>query len=136
VAPREPERRRLRILVADDNSINQRVAQIVLMQAGHDVVTACDGAEAVAMTADDGVDLVLMDLSMPNLDGFAATAAIRARETLTSRRLPIIALTAHSLEEERNRCVSVGMNGFLVKPLQPDAIAAVIAEFCGEAAYA
>jgi signal transduction histidine kinase/CheY-like chemotaxis protein len=132
VQPGEPERRRLRILVVDDNRINQRVAEIVLMQAGHDVVTASDGAEAVAMTVEHEVDLVLMDLSMPNLDGFGATAAIRARETDTGRTLPIIALTAHSLEEERNRCLSVGMNGFLVKPLQPAAIAAVIAEFCGD----
>jgi len=136
VRPEESGRRRLRILVADDNSINRRVAQIVLMQAGHDVMTASDGAEAVAMTVEHQVDLVLMDLSMPNLDGFAATAAIRAREADSGQRLPIIALTAHSLEEERIRCLSAGMNGFLVKPLEPDAIAAVIEEFCGDAVHA
>jgi CheY-like chemotaxis protein len=124
--------RKLTILVADDNAINQRLAHIVLTQAGHDVLLASDGAEAVHLSANRAVDLVLMDLSMPKLDGFAATAAIRARETTAARRLPIIALTAHSLEEERDNCLAAGMDGFLVKPLQPDAIAAVIADFCGE----
>jgi CheY-like chemotaxis protein len=121
-----------RILVADDNFINQRLAQIVLTQAGYSVVLAGDGDEAVRLFMTQDFDVILMDVSMPRMDGYAATQAIRELESVTGGRLPIIALTANSLDEDRDRCLDAGMDGFLVKPLEREALTAALTRFCPE----
>ena len=122
-----------RILIVDDVQTNRELLSLILQDAGAEVEMAINGEQAIeAALRSPQLDLVLMDMQMPVLDGYSATQILRKH----GFEQPIIALTAHSLEEERNRCLSVGMNGFLVKPLQPAAIAAVIAEFCGDAAHA
>jgi signal transduction histidine kinase/CheY-like chemotaxis protein len=109
--------RSLRILVAEDNAVNQRVVQRILDRAGHVVALACDGAKAVEVYASGSYDLILMDVQMPVMDGFEATAAIRALERGGRERTPILALTAHALSGDRQRCLDYGMDGYLQKPI-------------------
>ncbi len=108
-----------RVLVADDDETNREVAREILEQAGALVETATDGREAVAkaLAPRSGFDAVLMDIRMPDLDGL--TAATRIREHHSPQELPIIAVTAHALDEERQRCLAAGMNDFITKPVEP-----------------
>ncbi|MEO8032132.1 MAG: PAS domain S-box protein [Gemmatimonadota bacterium] len=117
-------RKPLRILLADDNPVNQEVAATMLRMRGHQVDTVANGREAVSAVERGGYDLVLMDIQMPEMDGFEATAAIRALGTLGS--LPIIALTAHALSGERERCLANGMDGYLAKPFRAHDLLAVV----------
>ena len=112
--------RRLKVLLVEDNPINQVVAVNFLRQQGHSVRLAGNGREALAATDAESFDLVLMDVSMPEMDGFEATAAIRARERATGRRLPVIAMTAHAMKGDRERCLDAGMDGYISKPIRPD----------------
>jgi two-component system, sensor histidine kinase and response regulator len=115
---RRLSRRALRILVADDHVVNQAVVSAVLRKWGHAVATALDGQEAVDKSAREPFDLILMDLQMPELDGLQATRLIRAREVAQSTpRMPIIAMTARAMNEDRDRCLEAGMDGFITKPL-------------------
>jgi CheY-like chemotaxis protein len=127
--------RPLRILVAEDNPINQLVAVRLLEKHGHTVAVACNGREAVAAVQGGGFDLVLMDIQMPEMDGLEATAAIRAAESGAARRLPILALTALAMVGDRERCLAAGMDGYLTKPVQGDHLLRAVAEaFAGVAA--
>ena len=122
-APREPEKeaappRPLRILVAEDNPINQTLAVHLLKKDGHDVAVAKNGIEALAALAQDGFDVVLMDVQMPVMDGFEATAAIRAHEQESGKHLPIIAVTAYAMKGDRERCLAAGMDGYVSKPIK------------------
>jgi two-component system, sensor histidine kinase and response regulator len=101
----------------------------MLEQLSHTVVLCADGQEAVAAVQDQRPDLVLMDVQMPVMDGFAATAAIRRREAdePTHRRIPIVALTAFAVKGDRERCLAAGMDDYLSKPIQRDQLAAVLA---------
>jgi signal transduction histidine kinase/CheY-like chemotaxis protein len=108
----------LRVLVAEDNVVNQRVASRMLERCGCVVTLAGDGREAVDLTARGSFDLVLMDLQMPELDGLAAFRQIRELDRSRGRRTPVLALTAHALREDRERCLAEGMDGYLAKPLQ------------------
>jgi PAS domain S-box-containing protein len=109
-------RRRMHILLAEDNPVNQQVAATMLRKRGHEVDVVADGAAAVAAVRATAYDVVLMDIQMPEMDGFAATEAIRALPDRAG--LPIIALTAHALSGERDRCLSHGMTGYLTKPFR------------------
>jgi CheY-like chemotaxis protein len=123
-APSEPK---LRILVAEDNSINQMLAVRLLEKAGHSVAVANNGEEAVAAVARETFDLVMMDVQMPVMDGFEATARIRQQEKETGRHLPIVAMTAHAMKGDRERCLDAGMDGYVAKPVQREDLFAAIA---------
>ncbi len=107
----------LRILLAEDSLVNQKLAVGLLSRQGHSVIVANDGQEAVAALAANEVDLVLMDVQMPGMDGFEATAAIRAREKRTGKHVPILAMTAHAMKGDRERCLEAGMDDYIAKPI-------------------
>ncbi|MEQ1572646.1 MAG: response regulator [Vicinamibacterales bacterium] len=111
--------RALRVLVAEDNPVNRRLAQHLLERRGHTAHLVANGREALDALDGHDFDLVLMDLQMPELDGFAATAAIRAAERGRNRRLPIVALTAHAMQGDRQRCLDADMDGYVAKPIKP-----------------
>jgi signal transduction histidine kinase/CheY-like chemotaxis protein len=116
----------LRVLVAEDNPINQRIAARVLEKAGYEVMVASDGREALAVWHKQVFDLVLMDIQMPHLNGFECTAAIRATEAPGARRVPILALTAHALNGYDRRCLEAGMDGYVSKPMRAEELLAAI----------
>ncbi len=120
--------RPLRILLAEDNDINQRLASRLLENWGHDVTIASDGEQAIATWRADatGFDLILMDVQMPVCDGMEATRIIRQKEARTTRRVPIVALTAHAMKGDRDVCLLAGMDGYVSKPIQPDQLAEAI----------
>ena len=122
-----------RILLVEDNAVNQRVAQRVLQKLQTDVVTAGNGAEALEQLALAAFDAVLMDCQMPVMDGFTAALRIRAAERVAGhgRRLPIIALTANVMSEDRERCLAAGMDAHLGKPLEPAQLADCLALYLG-----
>jgi two-component system, sensor histidine kinase and response regulator len=112
-----------RILLVEDNNVNRLVAMRLLEKRGHTVVVATNGREALAILDDAaiaGFDCVLMDVQMPEMDGFECTAIIREREQQSDTRLPIIAMTAHAMKGDEARCLAAGMDGYLTKPIQPD----------------
>jgi signal transduction histidine kinase/CheY-like chemotaxis protein/HPt (histidine-containing phosphotransfer) domain-containing protein len=111
-------RRHLRILLAEDNAVNQRLAVKLLEKQGHQVVVAGNGKEALAALERDQFDLILMDVQMPEMGGLEATARIREREKATSGHIPIVAMTAHALKGDRERCLEAGMDGYVAKPVQ------------------
>jgi PAS domain S-box-containing protein len=117
--PQHSSGRSLRILLAEDNDLNQRVATALLRKHGHSVTVAGNGTEVIAALAKQTFDLVLMDLQMPQKNGFEVTAHIRAAEQGTGRHVRIVALTAHALPGDRERCLQAGMDGYLAKPLRP-----------------
>jgi CheY-like chemotaxis protein len=108
----------LRILLAEDNAVNQEVAQQMLQKRGHSVTIASNGREALKLVSLSEFDLILMDIQMPEMDGFQATAAIREMERKGSRRTPIVAMTAHAMKGDRERCLESGMDGYVSKPVQ------------------
>ena len=120
--------RPLRILLAEDNRVNQRVALHTLEKQGHTVVVVGDGQAALTALAQAPFDLVLMDIQMPVLDGLAATAIIRAQEQTQGTHVPIIAMTAHAMRGDRERCLAAGMDGYVTKPLKAADLAAAIAQ--------
>jgi len=113
-----PPRAALRILVADDNPLNQRLAQRLLDKRGHTVVVAGNGREALAALEEQTFDLVLMDVQMPDMDGLEAATAIRQKEKSTGQHLRIIALTALAMKGDQERCLAAGMDGYLNKPIR------------------
>ena len=110
--------RHLNILLADDNPINQKVTRRMLNQDGQRVAVANNGKEAISALQQGGFDLVLMDVQMPEMDGFEATAAIRASEQISGKHIPIVAMTAHAMNGDRERCLAVGMDAYISKPFQ------------------
>jgi signal transduction histidine kinase/DNA-binding response OmpR family regulator len=116
----------LRVLLAEDNRVNQLVALRMLEKRGHSVVTAVDGREAIEAVDRERFDVVLMDVQMPVMDGLEATVEIRKKEAETGWHVPIIALTAHAMQEDRERCTAAGMDGYLSKPFNADALMEMI----------
>jgi CheY-like chemotaxis protein len=109
----------LRVLIAEDNLVNQRLATRLLEKRGHSVVVAGDSREALAACENESFDLILMDVQMPEMDGLEATAAIREKEKGSGNHLPIVALTAHAMKGDREKCLAAGMDGYLTKPIRP-----------------
>lgn len=116
----------LHILVAEDYIVNQQYAKRLLEKRGHSVEVAVNGLEAVAMFEKDHFDLVLMDVHMPKMSGFEATAAIREKEKTLGSHVPIIALTANAMKGDRERCIEAGMDGYVSKPIDQDELFMVI----------
>ena len=114
--------RPLRVLLAEDNVVNQQLALLMLRKLGHEVVVAADGRQACEQVAQGDFDLVLMDMQMPEMDGIEATRCIRD----AGHRLPIVAMTANAMDADRARCIAAGMNGFLAKPVRAPALADAI----------
>ena len=108
----------LRILLAEDNLVNRTLAVRLLEKHGHAVEVATDGGEALRKYQAGRFDLILMDVQMPEVDGFEATASIREMETTTGTHVPIMAMTAHALTGDRERCLAAGMDGYISKPFQ------------------
>jgi PAS domain S-box-containing protein len=127
--------RPLKLLLAEDNLVNQKVAMMILQRKGHEVVTAADGLQALAAVQQQSFDLVLMDMQMPEMDGIEATRRIRTLpQPLGS--LPIVALTANAQVAELERCMAAGMNGFVTKPFQPELLFSEISRVLEEAGAA
>jgi PAS domain S-box-containing protein len=109
----------LRILLAEDNPVNQRLATRLLEKRGHSVVVAANGRQALTAFEKERFDLVFMDVQMPVMDGLEATVAIRVKERTSGSRTPIVALTAHAMKGDREKCLEAGMDGYLTKPIRP-----------------
>jgi len=116
--PRPEGRRRLRVLVAEDNAVNQKVVMSFLDRAGHAAVVVSTGTEALAALERHDFDVVLMDVQMPEVDGLEATRAIRKRERTSGGHVPIVALTAHVVKGDAERCLEAGMDAYVAKPLR------------------
>jgi signal transduction histidine kinase/CheY-like chemotaxis protein/ligand-binding sensor domain-containing protein len=120
--------RPLRILLVEDNKVNQRLAEKLLARDGHTVRMASTGVEAVEISGAEGFDVILMDVQMPEMDGFEATRLIRERENGNkSPRTPIIAMTAHAMTGDRDKCLEAGMDAYLAKPIQRRELRAALA---------
>ena len=126
----------LRVLLAEDNAINQHLARRLLEAQGHLVAVANNGREAIGLNEEHEFDLVLMDVQMPEVDGFDATAAIRAGEASTGRHVPIIAMTAYAMKSDQERCLKAGMDGYLSKPVKASTLYATIDEICSKSSPA
>jgi CheY-like chemotaxis protein len=109
----------IRILLAEDNEVNHHVVIGMAERFGCTVQAVRDGQEAVEALDYERHDLILMDVQMPRMDGFAATLAIRQRERSMGRHIPIIAMTAHAMQGDRERCLAIGMDGYITKPIRP-----------------
>jgi CheY-like chemotaxis protein len=119
--------RPLRILLAEDNPVNRRLACYMLEKKGHTVLTAQDGLEALAVLETETVDLILMDVQMPGMDGVEATRVIRAREAAGGYHVSIVALTAHAMSGDRDYCLDAGMDDYLTKPIRAEDLDRVLA---------
>jgi signal transduction histidine kinase/ligand-binding sensor domain-containing protein/CheY-like chemotaxis protein len=130
-APSPQPQQSLRILVAEDNKISQRLTAALLARMGHQVALAENGQEVLERWEQECFNLILMDVQMPKLDGFEATRHIRDRERRNGTHLPIIALTAHAMSGDRERCLVAGMDDYVSKPLTEETLAAAISRTCG-----
>ncbi len=123
----------MRVLLTEDSLPNQKVGLTILSGCGHTTVVANNGREAVEHLESGSFDVVLMDVQMPEMDGLQATAAIRKRERGTETHVPIIAMTAHAMAGDRERCLSAGMDEYVAKPVQRDDLSKAIAKVTGVA---
>jgi CheY-like chemotaxis protein/anti-sigma regulatory factor (Ser/Thr protein kinase) len=131
-SPSNEDQTKLRILLAEDNPVNQRLAQRILQKAGHAVMLAGNGKEALEALADQPFDLILMDVQMPVMDGFETTHAIREQERGGTAHIPIIATTAHAMTGDRERCLAAGMDGYISKPIRARELLDLVAKHCGK----
>lgn len=121
------DRRVLRILLAEDNPVNQRLALRLLEKHGHSATAVNNGKEAVRVSSEQSFDVILMDVHMPEMDGIEATRNIRRLETKTGLHIPIIAITASAMKEDREACLAAGMDGYVSKPICPEEFLATLA---------
>jgi two-component system sensor histidine kinase/response regulator len=127
----QEDKRRSRILLAEDNAVNQTLAVRLLEKRGYSVIVAGDGRSAVEAFEKNQFDAVLMDIQMPGMDGFEATAEIRAKEKQTGGHVPIIAMTAHALKGDQERCISAGMDAYVSKPIRTSELFSTIESLLG-----
>ena len=120
--------RSLRVLLAEDNPVNQTLAMRILERLGHKVEVVNNGKEALRQVQAEEFDLILMDVQMPEMDGLEATTAIRQAETGTGKHTPIVAMTAHAMKGDREKCLSAGMDGYLSKPVRIDELKQILSE--------
>jgi CheY-like chemotaxis protein/HPt (histidine-containing phosphotransfer) domain-containing protein len=120
--------RGLRILVVEDHPVNQKLAVHLLQKQAHQVTIANNGKEALSVLEQGEFDLALMDIQMPEMDGFEAIAQIRAGERATGAHLPVLALTARAMKGDRERCLAAGLDGYVSKPIRTDELSAVITQ--------
>jgi len=123
---------RCSVLLVEDNAVNQTLAVRVLEKRGFVVTVAADGQAALVTLAQQDFDVILMDVQMPIMDGFEATAAIRERERPAGKHTPIIAMTAHALKGYEERCLSAGMDGYVSKPIRTAELVATIERVLGK----
>src|SRR5580698_10447445 len=123
--------KRAHILVGEDNVTSQTVAVSILEKEGYEVTVARSGAEAVEVWDRGGVDLILMDVQMPGMNGLEATRLIRLKEAASGRRTTILALTAHAMAGDREHCLEVGMDDYISKPLQVHALRKIVRRWLG-----
>ncbi len=133
---RTPCGRRLQILLAEDNLVNQKLAVSLLEKRGHAVEVVGNGLEALAALERQSFDVVLMDVQMPEMDGLETTATIRARERTSHGHVPILAMTARAMKGDRERCLEVGMDDYVSKPLQPTELFEAVERLAGTASTA
>lgn len=127
-----PSTKQLNVLLAEDNVVNQKLATTLLEKAGHRVEVANNGKEAVDKFSNESFDIILMDIQMPEMDGFEATYEIRKLQTCdTNERIPIIALTAHASTADRNRCLAAGMDEYISKPIRANDLYALVDRMTG-----
>ena len=126
--PVSPAGPAMRILLTEDNLVNQRVKLRVLEKAGHSVTVAANGLEAMTALEEREFDLILMDIQMPEMDGFEATAAIRELEKASGAHIPIVAMTAHAMKGDQERCLAAGMDDYISKPIRHQDLLATIAK--------
>jgi CheY-like chemotaxis protein len=124
----------IQVLVVEDNIVNQKLAARVLERQGHKVILAGDGREAVAALDRARFDIILMDIQMPEMNGFEATAAIRERERRSGDHVPIIAMTAHAMKGDRELCLQAGMDAYLSKPIRAEELTNLIYQLVGDTA--
>ena len=117
------------MLLAEDNAVNQRLATRLLEKRGHRVVVAVSGRETLELLEKEEFDLVLMDVQMPEMDGLETTASIRTKERGSEVHLPVIALTAHAMKGDEERCLAAGMDGYLSKPIRPQELDDILAKY-------
>ena len=120
--------RGVHVLLVEDNPVNQQIAIRMLERRGHSVKAVGNGREALDLLDTEHFDVVLMDVQMPDMDGFEATAAIRERESHTAAHIPIVAMTAHTMEGDRERCLGAGMDDYITKPIRPQVLYRTIEE--------
>jgi PAS domain S-box-containing protein len=133
--PEAKDDRPLRVLLAEDNAVNQRLTMCLLEKRGHTVTVAQDGTEALAALRRQTFDVVLMDIQMPHMNGLKTTQAIRAREQHTATRIPIVALIVYAMQGDWERFLAAGMDGYVTKPLRSTELFEVIARLTAPAAY-
>ena len=120
----------LRVLLAEDSVVNQKLAIGLLEKHGHTVVVAANGKEAIAALTSQEFDVVLMDVEMPEMDGLEATAVIRVQEKQTGEHIPIVAMTAHAMKGDRERCLEAGMDEYVSKPIRAQQLFETLASVC------
>jgi CheY-like chemotaxis protein len=123
---RQAKKKHARILVAEDNAVNQRVVKRIIERQGYEPIVVNNGREAIEALAQTEFDIVLMDVQMPEMDGFEATAQVRLGELRTGKHQYIVAMTAHAMSGDRERCLKAGMDGYLAKPISTKELADVL----------
>jgi CheY-like chemotaxis protein/HPt (histidine-containing phosphotransfer) domain-containing protein len=130
------ERKGLRILLAEDNAVNRKLAMRLLEKRGHSVAVATNGREALEQMEASSFDLVLMDVQMPEMDGLEATRRLRAGERGSDKRQAVVAMTALVMKGDRERCIAAGMDGYMSKPIRPQELDEILEKYAGTAGAA